>query len=390
MAANFEFGAIAAPREAQQLGAILQQCFNFPTSNWQPYSNLLGLENYRIIRCNGKVIAGLGIYHMGQWFGGQSIPMAGIAAVGVAPEHRGTGVAAELMRRIVQELWAKGIPLSTLYASTSRLYRKVGYEQAGNACRFSLPTLSLTPGDRLPIRPLALTEHEPFQDLYRQQAQITNGNLDRNAAIWQRILQPPAEIIHAYGIGPDTQPAGYVVFDQKPGAKGYNLQVRDLVILTPAAGRTLWTFFADHRSLASEITWKGPAVEPLLALLSEQTYQVVHLERWLMRIVDVPKALALRGYPAGMDTELHLEVQDDLLPENNGRFILAVSQGQGQVTPGGQGDLKLHVRGLAPLYSGLLTPQQLQAIGHLEATTTALSAAAQIFAGSEPWMPDHF
>jgi predicted acetyltransferase len=303
---------------------------------------------------------------MGQWFGGQSVPTGGIAAVGVAPEHRGTGVAVELMRRTVQELRANGIPLSTLYASTSRLYRKVGYEQAGNACRFSLPTLSLTLGDRLLIRPLDLAEPGPFQDLYRQRAQMTNGNLDRNAAIWKRVLQPPEEIIHAYGIGPDPQPAGYVVFDQKPGAKGYNLQVRDLVILTPAAGRTLWTFFADHRSLASEITWKGPAVEPLLALLSEQTYQVVHLERWLMRIVDVPNALALRGYPAGIDTELHLEVQDDLLLENNGRFILAVSQGQGKVTPGGQGDLKLHVRGLAPLYSGLLTPQQLQAIGQLE------------------------
>jgi len=390
MASKFEFGAIAAPEEAQQLGAILQQCFNFPPGNWQPYSNLLGLENYRVIRCGGKVIAGLGIYPMGQWFGGQSVPTGGIAAVGVAPEHRGTGVAAELMRRTVQELRAKGIPLSTLYASTSRLYRKVGYEQAGNACHFSLPTLSLTPCDRLPIRPLDLDDHGPFQNLYRQRAQVTNGNLDRNTAIWKRVLQPPEEIIHAYGIGPDTQPAGYVVFNQKPAAKGYNLQVRDLVILTPAAGRALWTFFADHRSLASEITWKGPAIEPLLALLSEQTYQVTHLERWLIRIVDVPKALALRGYPAGLETELHLAVQDDLLPENNGRFILVVSQGQGKVTPGGRGDLKLQVRGLAPLYSGLFTPHQLQAIGQLEATSTALSAAAQIFAGPEPWMPDHF
>jgi len=390
MAAKFEYGAIADPEEAQQLGAILQQCFNFLAANWQPYSNLLGLENYRIIRCGSKVIAGLGIYHMGQWFGGQSVPTGGIAAVGVAPEHRGTGVAAELMRQTVQELWANGVPLSTLYASTSRLYRKVGYEQAGNACRFSLPTLSLTPGDRLPVYALNLSEQEPFQNLYRLRAQATNGNLDRNRAIWKRILQPPGEIIHAYGIGPEAQPEGYVVFDQKPGAKGYSLQVRDLIILTPAAGRTLWTFFADHRSLASEIQWKGPVVEPLLALISEQTYQVTHLERWLLRIINVPKALALRGYPAGIETELHLQVQDDLLPENNGSFILAVSQGQGEITPGGRGELKLHVRGLAPLYTGLFTPRQLQEIGQLNATSTALSAAAQIFAGPEPWMPDHF
>lgn len=386
---SLEFG-VPSPQEAQQLGALLQQCFNFAISSWEHYSNLLGLENYRVIRHRGRVVGGLGIYRMGQWFGGRSIPTAGIAAVGVAPEHRGTGIAAELMRQTLQELKAGSVPLSTLYAATQRLYRKVGYEQAGNACRFSVPTHSLVSTERLPICPVDPAVQEPFRNLYNQRAQVTNGNLDRNQAIWQRVLQPPEEIVYAYLIGPEEQPEGYVVFDQKPGTGGYTLQVRDLVTLTPTAGRGLWTFFADHRSLAKDVFWKGPVVEPLLALPLEQTAQVVHLERWLMRVVDLPKALALRGYPAGIETELHLEVWDDLLPENTGRFILTVAQGRGEVTKGGRGELRLNIRGLSPLYTNLFTPQQLQAIGQLEATSTALSAATQIFSGPEPWMPDHF
>ncbi len=385
-----EFGAIADPQEAQQLGAILQQCFGFSISSWAYYSNLLGLENYRVLRQRRQVVGGLGIYRMGQWFGGESIPIGGIAAVGVAPEHRGTGVAAELMRQTLRQLRADGTPLSTLYAATQRLYRKVGYEQAGSACRFSLPTQSLVPAQRLPIWPLNLADHKPFDKLYRQRAEKTNGNLDRNQAIWQRLLQPLEQVVYAYGIGPEDQPEGYVVFDQKPGATGYSLQVRDLVILTPRAGRALWTFFADHRSLASEVVWKGPTGEPLLALLSEQTYQVVELERWLIRIVDLPKALILRGYPTGLETELHLQVEDDLLPENTGRFVLAVSRGRGEVRPGGRGELRLNIQGLGPLYTGLFTPYQLQAIAELEATPAALATAAQIFAGPEPWMPDFF
>lgn len=390
MTPELEFGTLADPQEAQHLGKILQQCFNFPISNWQTYSSLLGLENYRVIRHKGHVIGGLGIYHMGQWFGGRSLPLAGIAAVGVAPEHRGGGAAAELMTQTLRELYTKGVPLSTLYASTQRLYRKVGYEQAGNACLFSIPTSSLITSNHLAIRPVESASGGVLQELYRQRAKATNGNLDRNRAIWARVLQSSEDVVYAYLVGSEDKPEGYIIFTHQSDATRYSLRVRDLVILTPAAGRSVWTFFAKHRSLANDIRWMGPLVEPLLALVPEQTYKIVHLERWLLRVVDVPKALMLRGYPVGVETELHLEVWDDLLPENNGRFTLAVSKGRGEVTKGGRGELRLDVRGLAPLYTGLFTPYQLQAIGLIEATDVALSTAAMLFAGSEPWMSDHF
>lgn len=398
MTLNFEFGTVADPKQAQQLGKILCTCFNSSEDNWQRYSKLIGLETYRVIRQGSKVLGGLTIYHMGQWFGGCSLPIAGIAGVGIAPEHRGKGVAAALLSQMLKELHANGVPLSTLYASTQRLYQKVGYEQAGNACQFSIPTYSLIAGEmpygtlreRLPINSVDPACRE-FHDIYCQRAKKTSGNLDRHQVIWQRILQAAEEVVYAYLIGSKHQPEGYVIFSQKSVPRGYDLQVRDLAILTPAAGRCLWTFFAEHRSLANDVIWVGPAVEPLLSLVPEQTYQVVHLERWFLRVVDVPKALMLRGYPAGLEAELHLEVWDNLLPDNNGRFILSVSEGRGEVTRGGRGELQVNIRGLSPLFTGLFTPDQLQVIGQIEATTAlALSTATQIFAGSEPWMPDHF
>jgi predicted acetyltransferase len=393
MIPNLEFSTISNSKEAEQLGDILRQCFNFPASSWHSYFNRLGPTNFRVIRRAGRIVGGLASYPMGQWFGGRSVPMSGLAAVGIAPEHRGTGAAAELITQTLKELYANGVPLSALYASTQRLYRKVGYEQAGSYCRFSLPTNSIPSWDHsLPIHPVDPTHHEVFHDLYRQRAMETSGNLDRHQAIWQRLVKPPTDDpIYAYLVGPDHKPEGYIIFSQQPGATGYyNLRIWDLVTLTPAAGRRLWTFLADHRSLANEVLWHGPTVEPLLALLAEQSYQITHLERWLLRIVDVPKALALRGYPAGVEAELHLAIQDDLLPENSRNFILSVSEGRGDVVEGGRGELQLDIRGLAPLYTGLFTPHQLQITGYLEATAGALLIATQLFAGSEPWMPDHF
>jgi len=41
----------------------------------------------------------------------------------------------------------------------------------------------------------------------------------------------------------------------------------------------------------------------------------------MLRVIDVSKALEKRVYPLGIETELHLEVKDDLLPENNGKSV---------------------------------------------------------------------
>lgn len=390
MTTNFEFGTISNPEEAKQLGQILTQCFNSPPDSWQMYLNRIGLENFRVILQGGQAAGGLGILHMGQWFGSSRVPIAGIAAVGIAPEYRGTGVAAALMTNIVKECHAKGIPLSTLYASTSALYRKVGYEQAGNYCRLTVPTETILLKDRtLPMQRVEATHHE-FHELYRQRAIASSGNLDRHQAIWQGIVESPEDVIYAYRIGFEDKPEGYVIFSQKRGDTSYHLEVRDMVALTPAAARRLWTFFADHRSLADKVIWQGQAGDPLLSLLTEQTYKIAHLERWLVRVVDVPKALSMRGYPIGLEAELHLEIQDNVLPDNNGKFVLAVSGGRGEVTRGGRGELRLDVRGLSPLFTGLLTAHQLQTIGKIEGDADSLSTAMLLFASPEPWMPDHF
>ncbi|HEY9599261.1 MAG TPA: sterol carrier protein domain-containing protein, partial [Cyanophyceae cyanobacterium] len=189
-------------------------------------------------------------------------------------------------------------------------------------------------------------------------------------------------------IGSESHPEGYVIFKQR--SEDGNIEIRDWVVLTVAAARRLLTFLADHRSLVNKVLWYGSPLNPLLLLLPEQSDRIKQLARWMLRIIDVPKALEQRGYPVELEAELHLNVRDNLLLENNGRFILTASGGRGEVTPGGTGELQLDVRGLAPLYTGLFTPHQLALTGQLEANNAALSVATQLFAGSEPWMSDRF
>lgn len=123
--------------------------------------------------------------------------------------------------------------------------------------------------------------------------------------------------------------------------------------------------------------------------VSASQAKISYSKRWMLRIVDV-STLEKRGYPQGIEAELHLEIRDDLLAENNGRFVLTVANYSGEVTKGGKGELQIEISSLSPLYTGLFTPYQLQLTGQLQLTETARSLATQMLAGSSPWMPDFF
>ena len=98
----------------------------------------------------------------------------------------------------------------------------------------------------------------------------------------------------------------------------------------------------------------------------------------------------MRGYPAGLNAELHLDIRDDILPSNEGRLVLEIAGGRGEVRPGGEGRIRLDVRDLAALYSGFMSPAELRTLGTLDAPDADLALAGAVFASPRPWMADMF
>ena len=93
---------------------------------------------------------------MGQYFGGRSVKLLGIAGVAVAPEDRGRGYAKRMMRECVRAAHGEGWPLVGLYASTHSLYRAVGFEHAGHRFQYTIPMTQIDAGphDRERVEPL--------------------------------------------------------------------------------------------------------------------------------------------------------------------------------------------------------------------------------------------
>jgi predicted acetyltransferase len=383
---SLEYGTIQ-PEEAKPLWGMIDQALH---RSMQPgWAEHIGAENFRAIRQNGKLAGGLGIMNMAQWFGGKSVPTAGITAVGVAPEFRGGGAASALLKKTLEEIHENGTPISTLFPSTLTVYRRSGYERAGVSMVYLLPTKEIDVRSReLDIVEADSSNREDIFLTYNARAVVTSGNLDRPAIMWDPILGFGGRQVFTYLITNNGETEGYVIFQQSRGAD--HIRVRDLCVLTQGAALRLLRFFADHRSTIDTVSWNGSPADPLVHLLGEQVAQSTSSRDWVMRIIDVQSALSVRGYPQNYEGELHIAVDDDLLPWNDGNFVLKVGGGTGEVYKGGRGDLKIGIRGLASLFSGHLTPSELKTLGSLEGSDSVMSDASLMFSSPRPWMADHF
>ncbi|MBC8078585.1 MAG: GNAT family N-acetyltransferase, partial [Chloroflexales bacterium] len=375
---SIDYG-LARADELERLTVLLEQALGFGPGGMAPWLESIGHANVRAVRQGGAPVAGLAIIPMGHWFGGRTVPTGGITAVGVAPPQRGSGVGFGMLRATLHELHEQGTPLSSLYPATTAFYRRTGYERASTRVIYEQPLAAIGLRDHT-LEAVAVdpSQHDTLKQLYAQQAAVSSSFIDRPAFYWDGFLKSKDQTPHIYLALRDGQPEGYVVFFQ--GRWTEPLNVRDIVALTPAAARRLLTLLADHRSVQETVRWPGGPVDSLQFLMAEQKQKVFRAIDLMLRIVDVAGALEARGYSPGVDAELHLEVADDVLAWNNGRFVLEVADGRGRVSPGGQGRLRLHARDLAALYSAYLSPYELRQAGSLTGDAD-LAAVALVFGG---------
>lgn len=387
---------VPQPDQQEELTSLLTAALHIPAPGMGEWIETLGQENLRLVQRDKRVVAGLGLIHMGQWFGGSRVPMAGVTAVGVAPDQRGGGVGSLLMRRMLEELHGKGIALSALYPATLSFYRKFGYARAGHRLTYELPLEAIDVHERagalVPITP----EHHPdLKRMYEERARQSGGNLDRPDWMWQHRFEPRDKQAFRFLVVREGRMEGYVIFTQ--AGRSDPLQIVDLCILTPTAGRRLLTLFAGYRSVVEHVMWNGGSHDPFLYLLGENLtggmqgkVKILRPFEWMLRIVDVGAALSQRGYPAGLNAELHLDLHDPLLPGNNGRFVLRVADGRGTIETGGDGRVALGVAELAAIYSGFMAPSELRAIGSIRGSDQDLALAGATFSGPQPWISDMF
>lgn len=354
----------------------------------------LGTANIRVLRNNGDLQAGLSIYTMGQYFGGRSVPIWGLAGVVLPPQRRASGLGRELLTACLREQHKSGPPLASLFPASTHVYRALGYEQAG--CRLTARVRALdipAPGAGLSSRAVSAGDWPEIRRLYAQARAHDTGCLDRSQAIWERLRRvPPQGMLQGLLIEGAQGPEGYLLFTlaRRDGTLRLDMTVRDWAFVSPRARDALLRLLWVQRSVVGEITLQLGPNDPLLqGLCHDNNAQMVEHLVWMLRVVQVPQALAARGWPA-IDAEASFTVTDDQLKENTGPWRVRLRGGKASVAKARAASVRVHTCGLAALYSGFMAPPALRRAGLLQGSDRHDAALAAMFAGPAPYLLDFF
>lgn len=391
-------------RDLPTVARLLHLAFAGPLDGSETWVRAAGIEHMRVVRpaAHAPPVGCLLRIPMGQYFGGRSVPMLGIAGVAVAPEARGRGVAAMLMAECMREMARDGFPISTLYPSTIGLYRKVGYELAGHRFYTTINVGRIdAPAGGAAVRALGDADLPAVRACYARFAAAFDGLLDRGEYCWGRVRELRGTRYHAFGVADEAGGLdGYIMLAQERDAKmGYHaINISDCAFVTADAGRRLLRFLADFATMGETATvWGGP-MHPLVTLMSSRQYRCEKKDHWMVRVLDVKSALESRGYPACVRAECVLNVRDPIVTANAGRWRVTIEGGRAEVSrvheargAGATPEFGCDIRAVAALFSGVLGVRQLLALGWLE---TGDAAAALAFDGAipvaTPWMTDMF
>ncbi len=389
-------------RDDTAVRRILALSFGGTTDGVGAYLDLVGAEHMRVLD-EGATPATtcLARIAMGHYFGGRVVPSVGIAAVGVAPESRGGKRALSLMQACVREVADAGVPLLSLYASTQSLYRQVGFEQAGSKFETRVPLRQLTEGTRdLPIEPVETIDasghlNPRLVSCYQTYASCFQGFVDRSPFFWKRIQQNRDQAFHGFAVvpdGPGTAVEGYVFLGQTRSAGGrHDVTLSDCAFTTVRAGRRILGLLRDFTSMGLTLSFAGGPCHPLVTLMPQQWIEMSLRDYWMIRIADIAKAIAARGYSASVRCEVVLGLTDPLLHGNRGAWRVRVRDGVGEAIRCDESPtFRCDIRSFAAIFSGFLSPAQAILLGMAEGDDATAAALAAPFAGTAPWMPDHF
>jgi predicted acetyltransferase len=362
----------------------------------------------------GDIVGTAGAFSFQMTVPGAVIPVAGVSYVSVLPTYRRRGILRSLMRRQLADIAAGGEePVAALWASEAPLYGKYGYGPTGSIAVFRFSrnegALNVPADESLTLRLASPAESVADLRAVYDSARLTRpGFFARDDAWWDLALFDHEGDRGGFGplrcllAGDATGPRGYALYRAQGGwdAAEYlpesKIVIRELVAPDAAAGAALWRDLLSRDLVSEVLAANRPVDDPLLFQLTDpRRARPNTVDGLWIRIIDLSRALCSRAYSCAVDVVL--EVSDDLLASNAGRWRLRVSD---PVSPAGiscvrttdPADVSLGVRELGAAYLGGTRLGSLAAAGlvrELRPGALAPLSAAMSW-DTSPWCPAIF
>lgn len=349
---------------------------------------------------DGLLVARVVAHEYHSWWGGSQVPTCGVAGVAVAAEHRGAGLLTGLFEAMLAEACERGEVLSTLYPTANGIYRGLGYELITSFDTVEIPTAGL---GRVAAPVGVTTRRARAGDLpavravYAAWAAAQAGPLTRTGPRFAETDEEVLADVTGITLALDASGAvtGYLAWER---GHGYGadavLTVHDLLATDADSYRALWRIAGSFASVTGKVRLSTSGHDPARLVLPTMTWDVVGRHPYLLRVLDLPGAVAAIGptLAGGGAAAVDLAVAGDRLGVLDGGYRLTLGSGPARCEPATVGpDVPtLSPQGLALLVAGAQTCGNLRLLSHLRGATEDDAVLDAAFGGRQLHVRDYF
>lgn len=293
-----------------------------------------GFEHLLVVEEGRAIVGHAFLFPFRAAFGGAPVKVGGIASVGVAPEARGRGVAAALLEHLHVLSDRRGEAITMLYAFRSGFYARHGYATTSSRKRLAIDPCAIPEAWRLlareRVRGVRSGDDLAIRRLHARAAERASGWIARPARYWEMLLANERRMTLLCERAPQrlkekAAVSGYVAFRlvQSELHAETALEVEELVAEDPETRRALVGALGAMRDQVSAIIVEIAEGDPLERALVDPdgrrsgTESVEHalgeiVGGPMVRVEDIPRALAARGYIGSGDFDVVVRPPDSI------------------------------------------------------------------------------
>lgn len=278
-----------------------------------------------------ELVAQFAVYPLDMNIYGERYEVGFVTSVCTYPEYTGHGLMKKLMRKSLTRMRDSNKSFALLYPYSIPLYRGLGWEIISNKMTYvikdrQIPTKLKEPGYVRRVQ----WDDEQFKKLHTHFAAKTHGCLYRNNLAWEEYFRwDEDDTMVAIYYNEDDEPCGYMVYLISSDV----MHIKELIYLNREAQLGLWEYIHAHDSMIDEVRGNNYYSEPIAFELDDSDIKETIRPYAMGRIIDVAQFISQYNCdPDGPGGCFSFEIEDELLPWNNGTFVIDFEGGHCTLT----------------------------------------------------------